>query len=166
LIGWRSVSGVVTAVDPPYKAQRRGQPLMFLLKLVLVIAVAPFVLALVIGLAAGLFVFKTGLSMMWGHRDNRRQSHPGLVHSLVNHILTYTFVGAIFGPKPTDDIRDFRLRDETGREHFVRVRGELSAGNVNVGDELRVRGFSHRGTIELTSGVNERTRSRLIVRRR
>lgn len=63
-------------------------------------------------------------------------------------------------------VRDIRLKDKSGVEYLVRIKGDLYAGNVNVGDDIEVEGFDRRGTIMFYRGKNIRTRSEIIAKKR
>lgn len=62
-------------------------------------------------------------------------------------------------------VRDIRLMDKSRVEYLVRIKGDLYAGNVNVGDDIEVEGFDRRGTIVFYRGKNIRTRSEIIVKK-
>ena len=85
---------------------------------------------------------------------------------LASQIIGFFLTGKLFGSKEQVPVRDIRLRDDSGQEHLVRIRGELFAGNISVGDEVEVEGFNRRGTLMLRRGLNKRTRAEIRVKRR
>ena len=157
--GWRSVAGTVIAVEAPYMTKPETNSLWLLPRLVIGIFLLPFILA---ALIAGFIV-----SGMWSlfFRFGSRGDRPGFVSHLASQLLGYYLTGKLFGPKEMVPVRDIRVRDASACEHLVRIRGELSAGNVAVGDEIEVSGFNRHGTLMFQRGVNRRTRAAILVRR-
>ena len=157
--GWRSVAGTVIAVEAPYMTKPETNSLWLLPRLVIGIFLLPFILA---ALIAGFIVSGMwSLFFSFGSRGDR----PGFVSHLASQLLGYYLTGKLFGPKEMVPVRDIRVRDASACEHLVRIRGELSAGNVAVGDEIEVSGFNRHGTLMFQRGVNRRTRAAILVRR-
>ena len=77
-------------------------------------------------------------------------------------VMLLTFHRAA-GPRPQVPVRDLRVHD-SGREHSVRLVGQLIGANVNVGDDVTLSGFSWGGNINARRGINHRTRSAIRVR--
>jgi len=153
--GWRKLTGTVIAVEPPYMAKPETDWLRILLKLAMGILFLPVILVVVI---AGLIVGRTFSILGIG----ASKFFSGIASQMIGFFLA----GKLFGPKEQVPVRDIRLRDASEQEHLVRIRGELVAGNVNVGDEVEVEGFDRRGTLMLRRGKNLRTRSEIRVKRR
>lgn len=153
--GWRKLTGTVIAVEPPYMAKPETDWLRILLKLAMGILLLPVILGVVI---AGMIVGKTFSILGIG----ASKFFSGIASQTIAFFLT----GKLFGPKEQVPVRDIRLRDDSGQEHLVRIRGELFAGNISVGDEVDVEGFDRRGTLMLRRGLNKRTRSEIRVKRR
>jgi len=154
-LGLRKLAGTVIAVEPPYMAKPETDWRRILFKLAMGILLLPVILGVVISaLIIGLAFSFLGIGSS--------KLFSGLASQMVGYFLT----GKLFGPKEQVPVRDIRLRDASEQEHLVRIRGELVAGNVNVGDEVEVEGFDRRGTLMLRRGKNLRTRSEIRVKRR
>lgn len=153
--GWRKLTGTVIAVEPPYMAKPETAWLRILLKLAMGIVLLPVILGVVIGVLIAGFTFS--LLGIGGSR---------FFSSLASQIIGFFLMGKLFGQKEQVPVRDVRLRDDSGQEHLVRIRGELVAGNINVGDEVEVKGFNRKGTLMLRRGKNLRTRAEIRVKRR
>ena len=155
LLGWRKLIGIVIVVEPPYMATVQTGWLSFFLKLSLGILFLPILL----GVVAGVMIMRMTFSFLgFGKSD----FSSGIISQMVGYFLTHR----LLKPKEQISVRDVRLRDKHGQEHLVRIRGELVAGNMNVGDEIEVEGFNRRGTLMIRRGFNKRTRSEIRVRRR
>jgi hypothetical protein len=150
--GWRKLSGTVIAIDPPYMAKPEFNWASFIIKFAIGLILFPFIIAAL--------VFSIFWSFFFGSGRNR----PGFFSSLASQVVGFFLTGKLFGPKDQVPVRDIRLRDEVGQEHLVRIRGELLAGNLNVGDEVEVEGFDRRGTLMFRRGHNKRTRAEILVK--
>lgn len=153
--GWSKLSGTVIAIDPPYMAKPEFKWPSFLIKLTIGLAIFPLIIGAII---AG--VFFSLINSLFGFGRNR----PGFFSSLASQVVGFFLTGKLFGPKEQVPVRDIRLRDEVGQEYLVRIRGELVAGNLNVGDEVEVEGFDRRGTLMFRRGRNKRTRAEILVK--
>jgi len=153
VLGCRRISGTVIAVEPPYIAKPETNWASMLLKLTLGIILFPFLIAL--PLAAAIF------SIFFGDGGK-----PGFLSNISSQVVGFFLTGKLFGPKDHVPVRDIRLRDASGQEHLVRIRGELVAGNMSVGDEVEVEGYSRRGTLMFRRGRNKRTRSEIMIKYR
>lgn len=158
VFGWRSIAGTVIAVEAPYMVKPETSGLWLLSKLVIGILLLPFMVAVII---AGFIC-----SGMWSlfFRFGRHSEEPGFASRLASQVIGYYLTGKLFGPKELVPVRDIRLRGSDAREYLVRIRGELSAGNVAVGDEIEVHGFNRHGTLIFERGINRRTRASILVR--
>lgn len=153
--GWRKLTGTVIAVEPPYMAKPETDWLRILLKLAMGILLLPVILGVIIaGLIIGITFSILGIGSS--------RFFSGLASQIIGFFLT----GKLFGPKEQVPVRDIRLMDDSSQEHLVRIRGELFAGNISVGDEVEVEGFDRRGTLMLRRGLNKRTRAEIRVKRR
>lgn len=135
-------------------AKRESSRVWFIVKLLLAVVFSPVILA---ALIAG-FIVGGMWSMFFSFGRNDR---PGFFSHLASQMLGYFLTGKLFGPKDQEAVRDVRLRDFDGHEHLVRIRGEFTAGNVAVGDEVEIAGFDRRGTLLFHRGFNQRTRSEI-----
>lgn len=95
---------------------------------------------------------------------HRRRNDRGLASEFVRQSSISYVMAKIFRPPEQVSVRDVRVREATGAEHLVRVRGDLVAGNFNIGDEVEVTGTDQGGTILLRYGWNRRTRSKIVAR--
>jgi len=153
--GWRKLSGTVIAIDPPYMAKPEFNWFSFISKLIIGLILLPFI----IGFIIVAIVFSIFLSIFSFGRNR-----PGFLSSLASQVVGFFLTGKLFGPKEQVPVRDIRLRDDVGQEHLIRIRGELVAGNLNVGDEVEVEGFDRRGTLMFRRGHNKRTRAEILVK--
>jgi hypothetical protein len=158
--GWHTIAGTVITAEPLYMAKPESSGFWLIPKLIIGIMLLPFAAAVVV---AGFIV-----SGMWSmfFRFGSRDDGPGFVSRVASQLLGYYLTGKLFGPKDLVPVRDVRLRDGDAQEHLVRIRGELSAGNVAVGDEIEVSGFIRHGTLMFERGINRRTHAAILVRRR
>lgn len=92
----------------------------------------------------------------------RRHGHPFL-SSLGTQIIGFTLTRRVLAP-PDVTVRNVRLRDVSGREHHVRIEGELSTGTVNVGDDVVVEGPLVGGSLLFRRGYNRRIRAEMRLR--
>jgi hypothetical protein len=154
-LGWRNLNGIVIAIDPPYMTKPESTWPSLITKFTIGLILSP----LIIGGIIIALVFSIFLSI-FGFGRNR----PGFFSSLASQVVGFFLTGKLFGPKEQVPVRDIRVRDEEGQEHLVRLRGELVAGNLNVGDEVEVEGFDRRGTLMFRRGRNKRTRAEILVK--
>lgn len=159
-MGWRTLVGRIIAIDQPYQVARKTNWFVALPGLLLVFIVLPLILVGIIAAKLSLSwfrafpnMFQTGFSVDSGKS------------SIFTQLLSYFLYGSLFGPKKSDTIRDIRVRDDKGKEHLVRIVGDLVAGNVNVGDEIEATGWNKRGTLIFRSGRNLRTSSDILTKR-
>jgi hypothetical protein len=115
-----------------------------------------------LGVMGAVMVFRFTFSLLSPGSSGR----PGFFSGLASQVSGFFLTGKLFGPKEQVLVRDFRLRDSTGLEHLVRIRGELVAGNLSAGDEVEVEGYNRRGTLMFRKGMNRRTRSEIVVKYR
>ena len=147
-----SISGTVIAIDSIYMVKPKPMPL--LLKIAIALFLLPF--------ALGILIVVSLFSMMSSGQGGQK----GFLSQIGSHMATIFLVDRVFGQKEQVPVRDIRLRDIGGHEHLVRVRGELIAGTVNVGDEIDVEGTDENGTLMLERGWNKRIRTEIKVKRR
>jgi hypothetical protein len=146
-LGWTELHGTVIHVDPIYTATPPVNWSRVLLALVL------FPVAAMV--AAVLCAFWFVCSIMFP-RFGRSINISDLVL-----LLVFQRAG---GPGPQAPVRDIRIRDRAGNEHFVRIIGQVVSGSVNVGDDVTLAGFCRGGTLRVRRGINHRTRSVIKVR--
>lgn len=68
--------------------------------------------------------------------------------------------------KPQVPVLNIRVRDVSGREYLVRIKGHIVSGNIIVGDEVIMEGYDRGGTIKLSRGYNKRINSKIKIKRR
>jgi hypothetical protein len=95
-----------------------------------------------------------------------RRRGPGFISGIATQVVGFFLTSRLLGPKVQTPVRDLRVKDGAGAERLVRIQGEFTAGNVNVGDDITVEGADRRGTIILRRGFNHRTGSEIRVRQR
>lgn len=157
LLGWTTFSGVVLHVDPPYMARPEFSWPRFLVKGGLLVLFFP----LILGVVVGAFVISAISSVLgFGRRG------PGFISGLASQVIGFFLTSKLLGPKADVPVRDVRLRDSGGNEHLVRIRGEVTIGNVNPGDDVTVEGFNRGGTLMFWRGRNHRTNSEIRVKHR
>ena len=146
-LGWTELRGTVIHVDPIYTAAPPVNWSRVLLALVLFPVVAM--------VAAFLFAFWRVCSIMF----------PRFARSMnISNLMTLLVLQRGGGPRPQAPVRDIRIRDRAGNEHFVRIIGQVVSGSVNVGDDVTLAGFCRGGTLRVRRGINHRTRSVIKVR--
>ncbi|MDO8126002.1 MAG: hypothetical protein Q6359_02110 [Candidatus Brocadiales bacterium] len=62
-------------------------------------------------------------------------------------------------------VRYFRLRDEAENEYVIRIKGFYKAGNIGLGDMVTFWGRWRDGVLFTRKGYNDRTRSKVRIRR-
>jgi hypothetical protein len=156
--GWRKIVGTVLGLDPPYMSKPEMTFAGAIRKLLIGIFLVPFVL----GAVGAVLLIRFTFSLL----SPRQSGQSGLFSGITSQVFGFFLTGKLFGPKEQVVVRDLRLRDSAGQEHLVRVRGELVAGNLTVGDEVEVEGYNRRGTLMFRKGLNRRTRSEIAVKYR
>ena len=155
--GWESraigermqqIQGTVIHLDPAYLGTRDGSVWAVVGKLALALALVPILLPLwLLG-----FMFRAG------------GSRPGFLSQVGVRVTSFWLSIRLFGHNGDVTVRDFRVRDSTGRQRLVRIHGILSRGNLNVGDSVTIEGYDRGGTLEFRRGINHTIQSALVVR--
>lgn len=154
-LGLRTVSGVVIFVDAPYFTKRDMPWLISAAK----VAFSVFVLGpLLIAAAFASLLLSPLLRGFFGH--HQRSLAAGFIRQFT---ISYAMT-KIFRPLEQVPVRDVRVREDSGREHLIRVKGDLLSGNFNVGDEVEVTCTDKQGTLIFRHGWNRRTRSKLAAK--
>jgi hypothetical protein len=91
-------------------------------------------------------------------------SRPGFLSQVGVRVTSFWLSIRLFGHNGDVTVRDFRVRDSTGRQRLVRIHGILSRGNLNVGDSVTIEGYDRGGTLEFRRGINHTIQSALVVR--
>jgi hypothetical protein len=155
ILGYRKLSGVIIAVEQPYMVKHEINWAFVVLKVILTFILFPFIISLLIFSVIAPVMF----SLFLGKHGN----HPGFFSNIASQVVGFFLTQKLLGPKDLVPVRDIRLRDINGQEHLIRFRGELIAGNLNVGDNVEVEGYNRRGTLMFRRGFNKRTRSEILI---
>jgi hypothetical protein len=143
----QQIQGTVIHLDPPYLGKKDRSVWAVLGKLALALALVPIVLPLwLLG-----FMFRGG-----GPRT-------GFLSQVGVRVTSFWLSMRLFGHNGDVMVRDFRVRDGTGRQWLVRMQGILSRGNLNVGDSVTIEGDDHGGTLVFRRGHNHTIRSVLAL---
>ncbi len=163
LFGWKTIEGQVIHIEPPYMARPDFSWIGLLIRL-LVCGIAFFVFGpIALGIIFAMIIFSTMLSIFFPFN---RRSGPGFISSVATQFVGFFLTSKLLSPKADVPVRDVRLRDKSGQEHLIRIKGDLVVGNVNVGDEIEVEGYDRKGMLMLVRGRNKRTRSEIRIKRR
>ncbi len=163
LFWWTVINGTVVQVDPIYMAPPDFSWGFLFGKIILFIIAIIILGPIVIGIILGLLVASTILSFIF---PSRRGHGSGFLSSIFSHAISFLFTKHLFGQKEMLSVRDIRLRDQSGQEHLVRIKGDIITGNFNIGDEIEVAGFNRSGTLMFRRGWNKRIKSEIRVKRR
>lgn len=155
-IGWCRFEGTVLSIDPVYMASADDRGC---LKALLLAVVGFFLLPFILGALLGLIIVGIMLSNVFGG-----SGRPGFFSNVASQLVGFFLTKKLFGQKDQIAVRDFRLMDSAGTQHHVRIKGDLTSGNVNVGDDIEVCGFLRHGTIIMSRGINRRTGAQIRVR--
>jgi hypothetical protein len=151
-----TLRGVVVHIDGPYMARREFDWAKLAIKAAVLLVFSPILMSvavvwMAIAIGASLFGFRRG--------------GPGFISGVATQVVGFFLTSRLLGPKPDTPVRDVRVKDTGGNERLVRIHGDFAAGNVNVGDDITVKGVDRRGTVILRRGFNHRTGSDIRVRR-
>lgn len=155
-LGWRSLDGRVIQVEPMYMAKPDFQWGFFLLKLA-VFGAAVYYYGLILLLAfAALLVFAWLFSKILPQ---------GLLSGVAVQVISFMLTRRLMGPTTNTPVRDVRVRDGSGQETLVRIKGQLLSGSVSVGDDILVHGRERGGMLLFRRGYNKRIRADIKVKR-
>lgn len=172
MFGRRAIDGTVIYVSPSrighltrewWEATLRVLLFSVLLLTFGVVALALFIVVFVVKL---LFSALSSLFESQKKGGVTINTGQGFIKGLASQLMSFFFIGRLFGPKPTLPVCDYRLRDTGGNEHQVRIEGHVISGSMTVGDSVLVHGYDHDGTLIARGGWNNRISSQLTIRRR
>jgi hypothetical protein len=127
----------------------------FLLKLA-VLGAAVYFYGLIILLALGvLLVFAWLVSKILPQ---------GLLSGVAVQVISFMLTRRLIGPIANVPVRDIRVRDASGQETLVRMKGQLISGSVSVGDDILAEGWERNGTLLFRRGYNKRIRSDIRIK--
>jgi hypothetical protein len=88
----------------------------------------------------------------------------GFLTGVATQVAAFALTRRLVGPAvPSIPIRDVRVRDAAGNETLVRLKGQLTAGNLLVGDDVQLEGWERAGTVHFRRGYNNRLRAAIKV---
>jgi hypothetical protein len=151
-LGWMSLTGRVIQVEAIYMATPDFPWTSFLIKLGLVSA-AIYYYGVILLVALVLF-----LLLMW------MVSKVPFLSTLTTQVLGFMLTRRLMGPVANVPVRDIRVRDSSGIEHLVRIKGQLTSGAVAVGDDVTVEGWNRGGMLLFRRGYNQRVRTAIKVK--
>jgi len=159
LFGWTVLTGRVINSDPIFMEKPDAKWGLFLLKIILLgillyycaRAVALFVLVLVI---FTWLVCKI-LSLIFPQ---------ALVTGVATQIIGFLLTRRLIGAPAIIPVRDIRLRDASGQEFLVRIKGQLRLGSIAAGDEIIAKGWMRRGTLRFRRGFNKRINAAIRIK--
>lgn len=160
-LGWKKLEGRVIHIDAVYLARPDFNWGVFLFKLSLFIVAVLVIGPIIIGIVLGVVLVSLILSAIFPRGVANR---PGCLSSLATQVFGFFLSSKLRSPQADVPVRDARLRDAQGQEHLVRIKGEITSGNINAGDEVEVEGPNRNGTLVVRRGWNKRTRSEIRVR--
>lgn len=158
--GWETVRGTVIHVDQPFSSKKEINLPRLLINLVILGLFALLLGPMIIGLVLGVFIAARILSFTFPSIRGGKSCIPGIF----SHMASFVFTHHLFRAKEMVLIRDVRIRESSGRERLVRIKGDIVEGNFNVGDEVWVEGVNRGGTIFFRKGVNKRINSKISVK--
>ncbi|RJR44329.1 MAG: hypothetical protein C4567_04490 [Deltaproteobacteria bacterium] len=159
-LGWKKIEGQVIHIDPLYMSRPEFSWGGFLLKLLLVFLGVLILGPLVLGFVVVMVAMSLLLRLFFGGGGGGR----GFFSSVASQVVGFFLTSKLIGPRAEIPTRDVRVREQTGQEHLVRIKGEIIAGNITVGDEVIVEGYDRQGTLMLSRGWNKRINSEIRVK--
>lgn len=153
--GWTTLDGRVILVEPIYLAKPDFHWGRFLTKLLL-LGSAVYFLGFLILIALGALLILAWLLhfLLPG----------GMLSGIAVQLISFMLTRRLMGPMANVPVRDFRLRDSSGQEHLVRLKGQLLAGSIAVGDEVIAEGWNRSGMLLLRRGFNKRLGAALKIK--
>jgi hypothetical protein len=154
--GWKSLDGRVIQVEPIYMGAPDSRWGMFLLKLAILGGAVYYYGTLL------LIAFALLIAVGWLLAKVLR---GGFLSAVAVQVTSFLLTRRLMGPVASVPIRDCRVRDSSGQETLVRMKGQLVSGSVTVGDDVHVEGFDRRGMLLFRRGYNNRIRAEIRVKR-
>lgn len=154
-LGWRIIDGRVIHVEPVYMAIPDPAWGRLLLKImVLGGAIYYYGPSILVGFAILLVLLWLGSRIL----------PQGLLSGVAVQVISFLLTRSLVGPPASVPVRDVRLRDASGEEYLVRLKGHLISGSIAVGDEIVAEGRDRNGTLLFRRGFNKRIRTAIHVR--
>jgi len=154
-LGWKTLDGRAIHIEPTYLATPDPAWDRFVLKLAILGAAVYYsgpALLVTLALVLGFF---------WLISRILPQS---LFTGVATQVVSFLLTRRLMGPLASVPVRDVRLRDASGEEYLVRLKGHLISGSVTVGDEIVAEGWERNGMLIFRRGYNKRIRAAIKVR--
>jgi hypothetical protein len=153
--GWRSVDGRVIQVEPIYMGTPDSRWGLFAVKLAVVCGLVYYYGALLLWVII-LFV---AVGWLLG-----KVFKGGFLSAVAVQVTSFILTRRLVGNVASVPIRDFRIREGSGNETLVRMKGQLVSGGVTVGDDVHVEGWERAGMLLFRRGYNNRVRAEIRVK--
>jgi hypothetical protein len=88
----------------------------------------------------------------------------GLLSGVAVQVISFTLTRRLMGPMANVPVRDIRVRDASGQETLVRMKGQLTSGSVSVGDDILAEGWERSGMLLFRRGYNKRIRADIRIK--
>lgn len=83
----------------------------------------------------------------------------GLFTGVAVQIISFVLTRRLIGPVANVPVRDIRVREASGQETLVRLKGQLTSGSLSVGDDVVLEGWERSGMLLFRRGHNKRIRA-------
>jgi hypothetical protein len=172
MFGWHAIDGTVIHVSSSRVGHLTREWWESTLRILFFAVLLTTVGLVVLGISLVVLAVTALFSVLGSFFESRNKggvtinTGQGFFKGLASQLMSFFFIGKLFGPKATVPVCDYRLRDSGGNEHHVRVEGHVVSGALAVGDSVLVNGYDHDGTLIARGGWNHRVASQLTVRRR
>jgi len=153
--GWRTLDGRVIQVEPIYLATPDFRWGRFLIKLGLIGATAYYYGLIILLVLGALLVLAWLVSKILP---------LGFLSAIAVQVISFMLTRRLVGPIANVPVRDIRVRDSSGQETLVRMKGQLTSGSVSVGDDVLLEGWERNGTLLFRKGYNKRIRSDIRIK--
>lgn len=88
----------------------------------------------------------------------------GLLSGVAVQVISFMLTRRLVGPMANVPVRDIRVRDASGQETLVRMKGQLTSGSVSVGDDILAEGWERNGMLVFRRGYNKRIRAEIRIK--
>jgi hypothetical protein len=147
MIGWRSIDGRVIQVEPMYMGSPDSRWGLFLIKLAILGGAMYYYGPIILVLLVAIIVLAWIVSKILPR---------GFLTQVAVQVVSFALTRRLMGPIASVPVRDVRIRDATGREMLVRIKGQLVSGSVGVGDDVVMEGWERSGMLLFRRGFNKR----------
>ena len=88
----------------------------------------------------------------------------GLLTGVATQVISFLLTRRLVGPIANVPVRDIRVREASGQETLVRMKGQITSGSVSVGDDVLVEGWMRHGMLNSRRGFNNRIRAAIKIK--